>query len=180
LQFNAANSCKWLPRHTINASLKVVLRVEQQNNPETTVMNKIRPVEILLVDDNEDDVELTRYAFEQAKLANNVHHVANGELALKYLRREEPYTDVPAVDLVLLDINMPVMDGRETMQHIAADESLKGIPVVVLTTSQREEDIAELYKLRCSSYVTKPVGFESMAKIAQELTGYWFQLVKLP
>ncbi len=143
-------------------------------------MDNISPVEILLVDDNEDDVELTRYAFEQAKLANNIHHVPNGDLALKFLRKQAPYEDAPAVDLVLLDINMPVMDGRETMKHISDDEELRSVPVVVLTTSQDEEDIAELYKLRCSSYVTKPVGFASMAKIAQEMTGYWFQLVKLP
>jgi len=143
-------------------------------------MSEVRPVEILLVDDNEDDVELTQYAFERAKLSNRMHTVQNGEEALKFLRRQAPYEDAPGVDLVLLDINMPVMDGRETMTHIAADSSLKHIPVVVLTTSEHEDDIEELYQLRCSSYVTKPVGFESMAKIVKELAGYWFQLVKLP
>ena len=104
----------------------------------------------------------------------------HGEEALRFLRKESPYEDSPDIDLILLDINMPIMDGRETMEHIAKDPILKKIPVVILTTSKHEDDIANLYQLRCSSYITKPIGFDAMTRVASELTDYWFQLVKLP
>lgn len=139
-----------------------------------------RPAEILLVEDNEDDVVLTQEGLKQAKLAVSLHHVANGEECMRFLRKQAPYTEAPIPDLILLDLNMPVMDGREVLEHIVADSELRHIPVVVLTTSNEAEDIQQMYRLRCSSYITKPVNFDQFVRVAQELSNYWFTLVVLP
>ena len=116
-----------------------------------------RPVHILLVEDNADDVFLTRQGFERSGLDVVIHHVENGELCLDFLRKSGAFADVPRPDLVLLDLNMPIMGGREVMAEIVEDESLRQIPVVILTTSDAEADVLEMYKLRCSSYITKPI-----------------------
>jgi two-component system, chemotaxis family, response regulator Rcp1 len=139
-----------------------------------------RPAEVLLVEDNEQDVVLTREGFRRAKFLVNLHHVENGEECLAFLRKEGRFSESPTPDLILLDINLPVMDGREVLAEIVVDEQLKSIPVVVLTTSSAETDILEMYKLRCSSYITKPVDFEQFQKLVNELGNYWFTLVVMP
>ncbi|MEO7425269.1 MAG: response regulator [Fibrobacteria bacterium] len=141
---------------------------------------KSRPAEVLLVEDNEQDVVLTREGFKRAKFLVNLHHVEDGEECLAFLRKQGKFADAPSPDLILLDINLPVMDGREVLAEIVRDENLKAIPVVVLTTSSAESDILDMYKLRCSSYITKPVDFEQFQRLVNELGNYWFTLVVLP
>jgi len=146
----------------------------------TDALAASRPAEILLVEDNEDDVFLTRMAFEQAKLIVNLHHVDDGEKCMAFLRKQPPYADAPTPDLILLDLNLPVMDGREVLAEIVKDEALKHLAVVVLTTSYEAEDIATMYKLRCNSYITKPVDFEKFVDAVRKLQDYWFTVVILP
>jgi len=138
------------------------------------------PVEILLVEDNEDDVELTQLALENGKMANNLHVARDGVEGLAFLRREEPFCDAPRPDLILLDLNMPRMDGREMLAVMKADEDLKRIPVVVLTTSDAADDVLRAYNMHANSYLTKPVEFDRFVKIAAQVADYWFALVKLP
>lgn len=139
-----------------------------------------RSAEILLVEDNEDDVYLTRRAFKSASVPVNLHHVDNGAKCLAYLRREGEFADAPVPDLVLLDINMPVMDGREVMAAINADPALRHLVIVVLTTSAEQSDIATMYQMRCNSYIAKPVDFEQFVKAVQQIADYWLGLVILP
>jgi two-component system response regulator len=136
--------------------------------------------EILLVEDEENEVELTKEGFARANLTVNLHHVDDGEKCLAYLRKQAPYADAPAPDLILLDLNMPRMDGRRVMAEIVRDEALRHLPVVVLTTSSAEEDILEMYKLRCNSYIVKPVGFDDFVQTITVLGRYWLTLSKLP
>ncbi len=139
-----------------------------------------RVAEILLVEDNEDDVFLTREAFDAARLKVNLHHVNNGERCMQFLRKQGEYADVPSPDLILLDMHMPVMDGHEVLAQIVKDETLCHLPVVVLTTSYESADIHKMYKLRCNSYITKPVDFENFVRVVAQLSGYWLQLVVVP
>ncbi len=139
-----------------------------------------RIAEILLVEDNEDDVFLTREAFDAAGLKVNLHHVDNGKKCLEFLRKQGIYADVPTVDLVLLDMHMPVMDGHQVLSEIVKDEYLQHLPVVVLTTSYEAADIHKMYKLRCNSFITKPVDFESFVKVIAQMTGYWLTVVVMP
>ena len=143
-------------------------------------ISKCRPVELLLVEDNENDVMLTQKSFQRSKLVVNMHHVENGEACLAYLRKEHDYADAVTPDLILLDLNMPVMDGREVLAEIVKDDKLKHLPVVVLTTSDDERDVLSMYKLRCSSYITKPVDFNKFQEIIQKLNAYWFMIVVTP
>ena len=136
--------------------------------------------EILLVEDNEDDVFLTRAAFDAASLRVHLHHVDNGVKCLQFLRREGPYGGVPTPDLILLDIHMPVMDGYEVLAEIVKDDKLKHLPVVVLTTSYEAADIQKMYALRCNAYITKPVDFESFVKAIGQLAGCWLTVVVAP
>ena len=145
-----------------------------------TPLGDSRVAEILLVEDNEDDVFLTRAAFESNGLRVNLHHVDNGEKCLKFLRKEEPYAGTPFPDLILLDMNMPVMDGHETLSEIVKDEKLRRVPVVVLTTSCEAEDIKKMYYLRCNSFITKPVNFDNFTKAIGQLGGYWLTVVVMP
>ena len=139
-----------------------------------------RPANILLVDDNENDVFLTRETFNRSKLAVNLFHVENGEECLAFLRKQGKYADAITPDLILLDLNMPIMDGREVLAEIAKDNALNHLPVVVLTTSDDERDVLSMYQLRCSSYVTKPVDFHKFQEVIQSITSYWFTVVVLP
>lgn len=139
-----------------------------------------RIAEILLVEDNEDDVFLTREAFEAASLKVNLSHVDNGEKCLQYLRKQGPYSLASTPDLILLDMHMPLMDGYEVLSEIVKDDRLKHLPVVVLTTSHEAGDIHKMYGLRCSSYITKPVNFENFVKVIGELAGYWLTVVVTP
>lgn len=146
----------------------------------TTLLSRSRAAEVLLVEDNGDDVELMKIGFKRAKFAVNLNHVANGEECMAFLRKEGVYAAAPTPDLVLLDLNMPRMDGREVLEEIARDERLKHLPIVILTTSDAPEDVLSSYKLRCSSYIVKPVDFEQFSKVVHGIAEYWFTLVVLP
>ena len=139
-----------------------------------------RIAEILLVEDNADDVFLTREAFDAAGLRVNLHHVDNGEKCMQFLSRKGPYANVPTPDLILLDMHMPVMDGYEVLTEIKKKKKLRHLPVVVLTTSYEAADIQKMYGLRCNSYITKPVDFENFVKVIAQLAGYWLTVVVTP
>ena len=145
-----------------------------------TPIGETRIAEILLVDDNEDDVFLTREAFDAANLRVNLHHVDNGLKCLQYLRKEGVYELTPNPDLILLDMHMPVMDGYQVLSEIVKDEKLRHLPVVVLTTSYEAADILKMYGLRCNSYITKPVDFDKFVKAIGQLAGYWLTVVVTP
>jgi chemotaxis family two-component system response regulator Rcp1 len=139
-----------------------------------------RPAEILLAEDNENDIELTRMGFKKSKLLLNLHHVKDGVECLAFLRKHGEYANVPTPDLILLDLNMPRMGGREVLAEMLADETLCSVPVVVLTTSAQDEEILRMHKLRCSSYIVKPVDFEKFLDVIRSLAEYWFTIVVLP
>ncbi len=135
---------------------------------------------VLLVEDNQDDIELTLEALHDSKVRMNIDTVSDGLSAMAYLRREGKYADKPRPDLVLLDLNLPLMDGREVLKEMRADKELTEIPVVILTTSEDEGDILKAYKLHANCYITKPVDFERFTEIIRQVEGFWLQLVKLP
>ena len=139
-----------------------------------------RPIEILLAEDNPGDVRLTIEAFKEGKLANRVHVVGDGVEAMAYLRREGPYATVGRPDLILLDLNLPKKDGREVLAEIKAEDDLKRIPVVVLTTSQAEQDILKVYDLHANCYITKPVDLDQFLRVVQSVEDFWLTIVKLP
>ena len=143
------------------------------------VEGRTRP-EILLVEDNENDVILMQEGFKLANVAINLQHVQDGKACMAYLRKQEPYADAPTPDLILLDLNMPMMDGREVMEQVVADDHLSHIPVVVLTTSSAEMDILAMYKLRCNSYIIKPADFGEFLNIIRLFSEYWLTTVTLP
>ena len=140
----------------------------------------MRPAEILLVEDNPADVRLTREALREAKMANNLTVIGDGVEAMAYLRGEGPHVGGTPPDLILLDLNLPKKDGRQVLAEIKADEDLKRIPVVVLTTSKADEDIFRAYGLHVNCYVCKPVDFEQFIKIVTSIEEFWFTMVKLP
>lgn len=139
-----------------------------------------RPVEILLVEDDEGDVVLTTEALEASKITNNLHVARNGEEALRFLRREGGYADAPRPDIVLLDLNLPRVDGREVLMQIKQDDDLRRIPIVVLTTSEAEEDVLRSYDLHANAYVTKPVDFEQFLRVVQSIDEFFVTVVRLP
>ncbi|GAB3471098.1 response regulator [Polaromonas eurypsychrophila] len=147
---------------------------------KATPLADSRFAEVLLVEDNEDDVFLTREAFDLTGLRVHLHHVDNGVNCLQFLRREGPYGEAPTPDLILLDIHMPVMDGYEVLAEIVKDDKLKHLPVVVLTTSYEAADIQKMYALRCNSYITKSVDFDHFVKAIGQLAGYWLSVVVIP
>lgn len=141
------------------------------------------PITLLVADDDLDDCMLIREALMESRLVNDLRFVHDGEELMAYLRREGPYAApgaAPSPGLILLDLNMPRKDGREALQEIKADPRLHQIPVVVLTTSQAEEDIYRSYQLGVNSYITKPVTFVSLLDMVQTLGKYWFEIVELP
>lgn len=140
-------------------------------------------VTILLADDDADDRILTIRALKQHRLANNIHEVEDGEELMRYLRREGKFSDPevsPRPGLILLDLNMPRKDGREALEEIKGDPSLRSIPVIVLTTSEAEQDILRSYDLGVNAFVTKPVTFDELARAIRVITDFWFELVRLP
>lgn len=139
-----------------------------------------RPIEILLVEDSPGDVRLTREALRDAKIANHLHVVSDGEEAIAFLRRDGTYGAAPTPDLVLLDLNLPKKDGREVLAEVKNDPLLKRIPVVVLTTSQAERDIVQSYELHANCYVTKPVDLDQFVDVVRSVQDFWFTIVKLP
>jgi two-component system response regulator len=143
-------------------------------------LTKTRAAEILLVEDNDNDVELTRIGFKKAKLLLNLHHAKDGVECMEFLRKQGAYAGAPRPDLILLDLNMPRMNGQEVLAEIVADEALCTLPVIVLTTSTDDEEILKMYKLRCSSFIAKPVDLDQFLRVVQSLADYWFTVVVLP
>ncbi len=139
-----------------------------------------RTIEILLVEDNPGDARLTLEAFKEGKVVNNLTVVGDGVEALAYLRRQGQYANSVQPDLILLDLNLPKKDGREVLAEIKADERLRNIPVVVLTTSAAEEDIARAYSRHANCYITKPVDLDQFLRVVQSIESFWLTLVKLP
>jgi two-component system, chemotaxis family, response regulator Rcp1 len=142
--------------------------------------SKLRPVEILLVEDSPSDTQLTMEALEEGRMANNLHHVEDGVQAMAWLRREAPYEQAPRPDLILLDLNLPRKDGREVLAEIKSDPSLKNIPVVVLTTSAAERDVTHAYDLHANCYLTKPVDFTRFVEVVRSIEHFWLTIVTLP
>ncbi len=139
-----------------------------------------KPVEILLVEDNPGDVDLALEALEDSKISNTVSVVGDGEEAMAFLRRSGKYTAAPRPDLILLDLNMPKKDGREVLAEIKADEDLKRIPVVILTSSQTEEDIFRSYNLHANCYITKPIDLHQFIRVVKAIEDFWLTIVSLP
>jgi chemotaxis family two-component system response regulator Rcp1 len=137
-------------------------------------------VEILMVEDSQADVLMTREAFKEARLANTLHVVEDGVQAMQFLRQEAEFASSPRPDLILLDLNLPRKNGREVLAEIKADPGLRTIPVIILTTSQAEQDILEAYNLHANCYIVKPVGFENFVTAIQSVESFWFSLVTLP
>jgi two-component system response regulator len=159
-------------------------QAREHNLVETGVrLRSARPgskLEVLLVEDNEDDVELTRIGLEQTQRPVRLHHAGNGEECLAFLRKQGRYADAPNVDLVLLDLNMPRMDGREVLEAVNSDDGLRHLPIVVMTSSVAERDVLDSYRLRCNSYVVKPIEFSSFVALMNSITDYWFATSVLP
>ena len=138
------------------------------------------PIEILLVEDNPGDVRLTQEAVREAKIRNQLNVVNDGEAAVAYVRRQGVYADRPRPDLILLDLNLPRKDGREVLQDLKSDPDLHRIPVVVLTSSEAEQDILRTYDLYANAYVTKPVDLEQFLHVVSSIQDFWLNIVKLP
>jgi CheY-like chemotaxis protein len=139
-----------------------------------------RAIEVLLVEDDPGDVLMTKEAFEDYKLNNTLHVVNDGAEAMDFLRRQGEHADAPRPDLVLLDLNLPRMDGREVLQAIKSDPELASIPVVVLTTSEAEEDVLRSYSLHANAYVTKPVDFDRFIQVVRQIDDFFVTVVRLP
>jgi len=145
--------------------------------------NNAKPITILMADDDEDDRMMTREAFDESRLLNDLRFVEDGVELMDYLQRRGKYSDPamsPRPGLILLDLNMPRKDGREALKEIKADPKLKSIRIVILTTSKAEEDIYRTYDLSAASYITKPVTFSGMAEVIKVLGKYWLEIVELP
>lgn len=138
------------------------------------------PVEILLVEDNPGDVRLTLEIFREGRMANRIVSVEDGVEAMAYLRREGKYAGAVRPGLILLDLNLPRMDGRAVLDEIKRDESLKTIPVIILTTSRAEEDVLRSYNLHANCYITKPVDLNQFTKVVRSIEDFWLTVVKLP
>jgi CheY-like chemotaxis protein len=138
------------------------------------------PIEVLLVEDSPGDVRLTQEAFRDANKSIHLHVVSDGVEAMAFLRREGTYVDKPRPDIVLLDLNLPRMDGREVLAHIKEDDSLKTIPIVILTTSDSEADIVKCYQLQANCYLSKPVQLDAFESLVKSINDFWLTKVKLP
>ena len=146
-------------------------------------MKTTASIEILIADDDADDQMLIIDALKESRLKNNVQCVENGEELMDYLRNKGKYSDqkkYPTPGIILLDLNMPKKDGREALKEIRADEKLKRIPIIILTTSKAEEDVLKTYNLGANSFITKPVTFIAMVEVMNKLKNYWFEIVELP
>jgi len=140
----------------------------------------VRPVNILLVEDSPGDVRLTKEILADTRMANEIHVVNDGEAAMAFLRRRGVHTDAPRPDLVLLDLNLPRKDGREVLQEMKNDETLRRIPVIVLTTSAAERDVLRSYDLHVNCYITKPIDLDEFITVVRAIEGFWLSVVRLP
>lgn len=139
-----------------------------------------KSIEILLIEDNPGDIRLTLEAFKDGKVHNHISIVTDGIEALAFLRREGKYSDVKKPDIILLDLNLPKKDGRETLQEIKNDEGLKNIPVIVLSCSSADVDILRSYKLHANCYISKPVDLDQFVNVVKSIENFWLEIVKLP
>ena len=137
-------------------------------------------IDILLVEDNEGDARLAKEALKEAKVANTLHWVEDGEAAMKFLHKVGQYVDAPRPHVILLDLNLPKKDGREVLAEIKKDEDLRRIPVVILTASEAESDIMKTYDLHANCYITKPIDLDQFLKVVRAIEGFWLTIVKLP
>jgi two-component system, chemotaxis family, response regulator Rcp1 len=142
--------------------------------------NEGRPIEILLVEDSPSDTDLTIEALRHGRVCNHLSIVEDGVQALDFLRRQGGYREAPRPDLILLDLNLPRKDGREVLAEIKADERLKTIPVVVLTTSRSDHDVQQVYQLNGNCYIVKPVDFDQFLRVVRTIEDFWLSVVKLP
>jgi len=138
------------------------------------------PIDILMVEDNLGDARLTQEALKESKMLNNLFHAKDGVEAMEFLRKEGKFKDVPTPDIILLDLNLPRKDGREVLAELKAIPKLKNIPVVVLTTSDAEQDILMSYNLHANCYITKPVDLDKFIEIVRGIENFWLSIVKLP
>ena len=144
------------------------------------MITKAELIEVLLVEDDEGDVVMTREALEEGKVLNRLHVVGDGVEAIEFLRREGQYAEAPRPDLILLDLNLPRRDGRQVLAEVKGDADLRRIPIVVLTTSEAEEDILRSYDLHANAYVTKPVDFDRFVAVIQQIDEFFISVVRLP
>jgi two-component system response regulator len=135
---------------------------------------------ILLVEDNPADVRLTKEALADTKIVHKLHSVSDGRHALSFLRKQDKYSSAPRPDIILLDLNLPIKDGREVLAELKIDSDLKHIPIVVLTTSERKEDIKAAYDLHANCYIVKPIDFEQFCVAIKSIENFWFNTVALP
>lgn len=142
--------------------------------------SNVKPIRLLLVDDSPADARLTRESLKECKVKVEIHDVRDGVEAMQFLRKEGQFAGAQRPDLVILDLNMPRKDGRETLEDIKSDPDFKRIPVVILTVSESEEDILRSYNLHANAYITKPIDLDQFAKIVREIENFWFTIVKLP
>ena len=143
-------------------------------------VNDIKPVEILLVEDNPADIRLTKEALKESKIYNNLHIVMDGIEAMKFLKNQEKYKNEPKPDLIILDLNLPKKSGKEVLEDIKKIDNLKRIPVVVLSMSSAEEDILDSYDLHANCYISKPLDLKQFEKVVKSIEQFWFSIVKLP
>ena len=146
----------------------------------SSLENNVKPVEILLVEDNPGDARLTIEAMREAKVRNRLHVVEDGVEAMEYLRRQGRFIDALRPDLILLDLNLPRKDGSEVLAEVKSDPDLKRIPVVVLTTSRNEEDVLRAYDLHANCFITKPIDLDQFMKVVKSIVDFWLTIVKLP
>ena len=139
-----------------------------------------KPIDILLVEDNPGDARLALESLKESKIRNTLHWVQDGLEAMKFLHRQGSYENAPRIDLILLDLNMPKMDGREVLAEIKSDNDLKRIPVVIFTISKAEEDILKAYDLHTNCYITKPLDLDRFLKVIQSIEDFWLTIVRLP
>lgn len=142
--------------------------------------NFVNPIEILLIEDSPADVRLTREALKEEKMHMNLHVAGDGVEAMQFLRREGKFAEAVRPDLILLDLNLPKKDGREVLKEVKADESLKRIPVVILTMSKAEEDVLKTYNLHANCFITKPLDLNQFSKVVKSIKEFWLTVVKLP
>ena len=144
------------------------------------MITSLRPTDVLLVEDNPSDVYLTQVAFRRRRSESLIHVVEDGIQAMAFLRRELPYANAPRPDLVLLDLNLPRKDGHKVLEEMKTDPELRGIPVIVLTTSTAEADVTRCYECHANCYIAKPVDFDQFEKVVHEIESFWFNFVTLP
>lgn len=144
------------------------------------IVKDVKLVDILVVEDNPGDARLIMEVLKSDKIYNSLHIVKDGVEAMEFLNKSGKFKDVPRPDLILLDLNLPKKDGREVLAEIKADSALKQIPVVIMTTSQSDEDILKSYKLHANCFITKPIDLDQFVKVVESIEDFWFSLVKLP